>query len=75
MISTPEATLRLDIPPSKENYSTRGMTRQRCEALQDTPGVNLSHASQYSFDPAHEKMGRDRPAPAAEDRHDQLSKW
>jgi hypothetical protein len=75
MISAPVTTFRLHIPPSKENYSTGGMARQRCESLQDNTDVNLSHVSQYSFHPAHEKMGRDCPAPAAEDRHVERSKW
>jgi hydroxymethylglutaryl-CoA reductase (NADPH) len=52
MITTPETTQRLRVPRSKENDYTDEMAGQRREFLRERTGVNLSHLSQYSFDPA-----------------------
>ncbi len=52
MTSAPETIHRIRIPRDTENDYTERMAGQRREFLRGHTGVNLSHVSQYSFDPA-----------------------
>ena len=52
MLATPEITQRIRIPRSQESDYTEEMAGQRRVFLAEQTGVNLSHISQYSFDPA-----------------------
>jgi hydroxymethylglutaryl-CoA reductase (NADPH) len=52
MISAPEFTQQLHIPREKKDDYTEAMAGKRRDFVREHTNVNLSHVSQYSFDPA-----------------------